>query len=128
MKLALLALAFLWQVSAPDGPATTPNAQYPLHVQILLTKANNSSRGANGFGRGNVLGVPGTAARGIDFTYDCGEPMLNSGEREFYQARWKKQDRELQILMQRIGSDHVDKCDLEVAMKDVPYAEPSHHH
>jgi len=122
MKSAILVLAFLWQVAAPDGPSMTPNPDYPVHVQILATKAQNGRRGAHGFGRANIVGPP---AKGIDFTYDCAEPILNNGEREFYQARWKKQDLKLEILMQRIGSDHIDKCDLEVAMKDVPYAPPS---
>jgi hypothetical protein len=122
MKFAVLALAFFWQVSMPDGPVTAPHPDYPVHVQVLLTKAQNGRRGATGFGRGNIVGPP---AKGIDFTYDCGQPFLNNGEQEFYQARWKKQDQKLEILMQRIGSDHIDKCDLEVAMKDVPYAVPS---
>jgi len=123
MKIAVLALAFLWQVAAPDGPSVAPNPEYPVHVQILSTKAQNGRRGAHGFGRANIVGPP---AKGIDFTYDCAQPILNNGEREFYQARWKKQDMKLEILAQRIGSDHVDKCDLEVAMKDVPYALPKH--
>jgi hypothetical protein len=124
MKSAIFILAFLWQVSAPDGPATAPNPEYPVHVQILSTKAENGRRGAKGFGRGNIVGPP---ARGIDFTYDCGSPILNNGEREFYQARWKKQDLKLEILAQRIGSNHVDKCELDVAMKAEPYAFPSKH-
>jgi hypothetical protein len=124
MKSAFLVLALVWQVAAPDGPAMAPNPDYPVHVQILATKAQNGKRGAHGFGRANIVGPP---AKGIDFTYDCAEPILNNGAREFYQARWKKQDLKLEILMQRIGSDHIDKCDLEVAMKDVPYALPSKH-
>jgi hypothetical protein len=47
--------------------------------------------------------------------------VLNTGKNEFYQARWKKQDRQLQLLMQRIGSDHLDKCDLDVSYKAQPY-------
>ena len=47
--------------------------------------------------------------------------MLDNSRNEFYQARWKKPNRKLEILMQRIGSDHVDKCELDVALKQVPY-------
>lgn len=114
----LLPLALALQIAAPDGPATTPDLQYPVHLQIMMTKANGSFRGFSGFGRGNILGPP---LQGVDFTYNCSTPMLDNGRNEFYQARWKKQDRKLEILMQRIGSDHVDKCDLEVALKNVPY-------
>jgi hypothetical protein len=88
----------------------------------LLTKANGGRSGFTGFGRGNIL-VPDL--KGIDFTYDCGTAFLNNGPTEFYQARWKKPDRKLEILMQRIGSDHLDKCELEVSYKAAPY-KPSH--
>jgi hypothetical protein len=123
MKLAVLLFAFLWQAS-PDGPANAPNPQYPLHLQVLVTKGASDRYGAHGNGRGNILGTP---AEGIDFSYDCSAPMLNNGPTEFYQARWKKQDRALEILMQRIGSDHIDKCDINVAVKAMPYTPPWHH-
>ena len=119
MKAALLLpLAFLLQVSTPDGPATAPNPQYPLHFEVLQTQATANRLGAHGFGRGNLLGPP---EKGIDFTYDCSEAILNTNKSEFYQARWKKQDRRLELLMQRIGSDHLDKCDIDIAYKAQPY-------
>jgi hypothetical protein len=118
MKVALLLpLAFLLQ-STPDGPATAPNPDFPVHVQVLQTQATAGRYGAHGFGRGNILGTPD---KGIDFTYQCSAAVLNNGKTEFYQARWKKQDAKLEILMQRIGSDHLDKCELEVALKAAPY-------
>jgi len=119
MKVAvLLPLALLLQIPTPDGPATATNLEYPVHLQILLTKANGNRYGFSGFGRGNILGPP---VQGVDFTYACSTPMLDNSHNEFYQARWKKQDRKLEILMQRVGSDHLDKCDLDIALKSVPY-------
>ena len=119
MKAALiLPLAFLFQISTPDGPATAPNPQFPLHVEVVQTQATAGRDGSRGFGRGNILGTP---EKGIDFTYQCSSAVLNTGKNEFYQARWKKQDRQLQLLMQRIGSDHLDKCDLDVSYKAQPY-------
>lgn len=119
MKAVLtLPLAFLLQISTPDGPATAPNLEFPLHVQVIQTQATSGRFGSRGFGRGNVLGAP---EKGIDFTYECSSAILNTGKNEFYQARWKKQDRKIELLMQRIGSDHLDKCDLEVALKAEPY-------
>ena len=69
-------------------------------------------------GAGNILGQP---EKGIDFTYQCSSAILNTGKDEFYQARWKKQDRRIELLMQRIGSDHLDKCDIDIAIKAQPY-------
>jgi hypothetical protein len=114
----MLPLAFLLQVSMPDGPATTPNLEYPMHVEVIQTQARAGFGGARGFGRGNILGQP---EKGIDFTYECSNAILNTNKNEFYQARWKKQDRRLEILMQRIGSDHLDKCDIDIAYKAQPY-------
>ena len=119
MKAALtLPLAFLLQISTPEGPATAPNPEFPLHVAVLQTQANAGRDGSRGFGRGNILGTPD---KGIDFTYQCSAAVLNTGKNEFYQARWKKQDRKIELLMQRIGSDHLDKCDLDVSYKAQPY-------
>jgi hypothetical protein len=119
MKVAvLLPLAFLLQINTPDGPAVAPNSQFPLHVEVLVTQASADRSGSRGFGRGNILGPP---EKGIDFTYECSEAILNTNKNEFYQARWKKQDRRLELLMQRIGSDHLDKCDIDIAYKAQPY-------
>ena len=119
MKVALLLpLAFLLQINTPDGPATAPNLQFPLHVEVLRTQATADRTGSRGFGRGNILGSPD---KGIDFTYECSAAILNTNKNEFYQARWKKQDRRLELLMQRIGSDHLDKCDIDISYKPQPY-------
>lgn len=119
MKVALLLpLAFLLQINTPDGPATNPNPQFPLHVEVIQTQATARRNGSTGFGRGNLLGSP---AKGIDFTYECSAAILNTNKNEFYQARWKKQDRRLELLMQRIGSDHLDKCDIDISYKAHPY-------
>ena len=105
----------------PDGPVLQPNPDYPVHVQVLRTSANATRMGAHGFGRGNILGPPD---RGIDFIYDCSQAILNNGPTEFYQARWKKPDQKLELLMQRTGSDHLDKCTIEITYKPVPYGLP----
>ncbi|HZL25465.1 MAG TPA: hypothetical protein VFC39_02925 [Acidobacteriaceae bacterium] len=121
MKTALLLFAFLFPhtVSPPSGPALTPNAQYPVHVHLFLAKASGSDGSYHGFGRGDILGA---SPQGFDYSFSCSEPFLANGvSREFYQGKWKKQDQKLEILMQRIGSDHLDRCDLQVALKPKPY-------
>jgi hypothetical protein len=122
MKLAVVCwMVMMGMGQTPDGPALQSNGKYPLKVEVIMTKANDSSRGARGFGRGNLVGEP---SRGIDFTYECGTAFLNTNPGEFYQARWKKDDRRLEILMQRIGSSKTDTCDIDIAYKAAPYAWP----
>lgn len=122
MKLAVIAaIAMMGFGQTPDGPATQPNAKYPLKVEIMTTKANDSRRGTHGIGRGNLMG---DNPRGIDFTYECGQAFLNNNPGEFYEARWKKEDAKLELLMQRIGSSKTDTCEIDIAYKAAPYAWP----
>jgi len=123
MKLpVLLLMAVLPQAAPPDGPALSPNPEYPVHVRILVSKGSTSRVATSGYGRANLLDESGNPVHGVDFTYSCGEPMLTNTGNEFYQARWKKQDLRLELLMQRIGSNHIDKCELQTAVKPQSYA------
>ena len=103
----------------PDVPASAPASDFPLHVRILNVHWNRVNGGYEGYGRADLLGPP---LQGIDYTFSCSEPFLHNAARgEFYQARWKKQDQKLEILMQKVGSDHLQKCELKTAVKSQPY-------
>ena len=105
--------------ASPDVPATAPNAGYPLHVRIMLTHWNHINGGYQGYGHGDVLG---DTVSGFDYTYSCSEPFLHNAQKgEFYQAKWKKENQKLELLMQEMGSDHEHKCELKVSMKPAPY-------
>jgi hypothetical protein len=129
MRAAILLMALMGSAGpAPDGPAMKPDPEYPIHVRVILTKANGGRRGYTGFGRGDILPSPSHEAppQGFDFTYDCAVPFLaNTGAGEFYQAQWKKPEKRLEILMQQIGSNHLDHCELQVALKAAPYGQYS---
>jgi len=121
----LLLLASAGQLRAqiftapPDVPATAPNPDFPLHVRILRVRWNHVRGVYEGFGRADLLGDKPT---GLDYTFSCSEPFLHNAQRtEFYQGRWKKQDQKLELLMQKVGSDHLQKCELKVAVKPMPY-------
>jgi hypothetical protein len=122
MRTVVLLVVLLGQIynpPQPSGPATTPNPAYPLHIRILVVNRNWNRFGSHGYGRADLLGPQ---PHGFDYTFDCDPPFLhNMHKDEFYQARWKKQDLELEILTQKIGSTQTNKCDLKVAMKDAPY-------
>lgn len=103
----------------PDVPATTPYADYPVHVHLVYGHWNHVNGGYEGYGRGDILGA---TPQGFDYTFSCSEPFLHNAQKaEFYQARWKKQDQKLEILMQKVGTDHLQKCELKTSLKPEPY-------
>jgi hypothetical protein len=121
MKSAILLFALLGQFYAqpPSVPATTPYSDFPLHVHLFGVHWNYVRGSYMGYGRGDLLGPP---LQGFDYTFECGEPFMHNAQREeFYQARWKKQGEKLEILMQKVGSDKLQKCELKVAFKERPY-------
>jgi hypothetical protein len=106
-------------VVPPDVAATAISPDFPLHVHIFGVHWNRVNGGYEGYGRADLLGPP---AQGIDYTFSCSEPFLhNMAKDEFYQARWKKQDMKLEILMQKVGSDKLHKCELKTSVRPLPY-------
>lgn len=123
MKLSLLLLAMFapFYPTPPADPATTPNPDYPVHVHIIIAKATGGQGDYHGFGRGDILGP---TLQGFDYTFSCGQPFNNNRQPgEFYQARWKKANEKLEILLQPIGSSHINHCDLNIALKARPYGQ-----
>lgn len=103
--------------------ATTPNPNYPLHLHILGSHRSYDSFGTKSYGRGNLIGSP---TLGFDYVSGCPGGFLHNAEKdEFYQGRWKKPNQKIEILTQKIGSDHVDRCEISVTLKSTPYGRPS---
>lgn len=103
-------------------------ADYPLRVHVLWRNgtrhyyhlggaATSGLDQVDGLGQGNLFenGQP----RGFDFNYTCGQPITPQTGYETFLARWKKQDRELEILMPVMGGKpgEMNYCDLKVSMK-----------
>jgi len=104
---------------SPDTPVPDPDPGFPLHVHIGAARWGGPSPSYHGYGTGNLLGDP---MQGFDFVYGCDVPFVENRQFDaFYQARWKKQGESLEILMQRIGTDHEDLCELKIAYKAVPF-------
>lgn len=103
----------------PDVATTVASPEFPLRVHIFGDHWNYVRGSYSGWGRGDLVGDKPV---GFDYTYSCGQPFLHNAQHdEVYQARWKKQDQKLEILTQKVGSDHVHRCELKVALKPVPY-------
>lgn len=101
----------------PSGPAMEPNAEYPLKVHVINSSRHQDKYGARTEGSGNLLGEPEV---GFDYHADCAL-LHNDHHDEFFQGRWKKQDKKIEVLTQQPGETNVEKCTLEVTLKAQPY-------
>jgi hypothetical protein len=103
---------------------STPNPDYPLKVRVLSSDRHENRHGGltftNSYGSANILGSPNV---GLDYTSNCSGGFLRNAEAgEYYQGRWKKQDRKIEILMVETGQNRPQKCDIEVTLKPAPYS------
>jgi len=113
----------LW--TEPEISFTDAASDYPLHLHVLTGFRSLSTGGVQGYGTANLVS-DGGLYQGVDFNYDCSRGLIpNAQPEEFFQGRWVKKDQRMEILLQRIGSDHVDRCQLNVSVKGSPYPNPS---
>ena len=118
-----------WQ--DPDFAYEEPQMDYPLRFHVVDGDRTEDSYQDHGWGTANLTDPAtraGAAVQGAEFKYDCSYGFLtNSQLTSFYQARWTKQGSELEVLLQRPGSDKVDRCkESQVKLKPQPY--PQSHH
>ena len=100
------------------GPTQVQDPAYPLRVRILT---RNTSRGPNGmrmWGRADLFGQQET---GIDYESTCSEVLMVTHGDERYSARWKKQDKELEMLISRVGTGKSEKCTVRVDLQQFVY-------
>jgi hypothetical protein len=131
MRSAVLVLSLLTASSLgaqafhemPRVTWATPNPDYPLKVHVLTSDRHNERRSGmiytNSYGSANLLGTPNI---GLDYTSTCAGGFLHNQEgAEFYQGKWKKQDREIEILVVETGQNRPEKCKIDVTLKPAPY-------
>ncbi|MGC1830647.1 MAG: hypothetical protein WA663_09600 [Candidatus Acidiferrales bacterium] len=103
----------------PNAPTGVQDPKFPLRVKILGTNWTHGPLGTHGWGRGDLV-VP--QRQGFDYTYDCSQPFMVTTGDEIYSARWKKQDKQLELLVGKIGSDNkAEKCELNVNLQPFVY-------
>lgn len=128
----LATLSAALPVAAAHAGTANP-ADYPLRVHIFQFNAHShyyrvggvisSLDSVDGEGRANLY--EDSQPRGFDFSYSCNRRLMVSEGYETYLARWKKPNRELEILLPVLGGKpgQMDSCDLRVTMKqDLAYA------
>jgi hypothetical protein len=129
LAVALFAQPFFggFHPHTPEQPRVawaTPNAEYPLKVRVLSSDRHQSvSHGivlTQSYGSGNLLSGPNV---GFDYSSYCeGGFMHNAAAGEYYQGKWKTQDRKIEILVMQPGTTFSEKCTIDVSLKPAPYS------
>jgi hypothetical protein len=116
-----------WQ--DPDFAYEPKQPEYPVHFHVLNGQRREDSYGDYGWGTANLTDpLAANGVEGADYSFDCSYGFLtNSQSTGFYQGRWVQQNSELEVLLQRPGSDKVDKCVVKVQIKPQPYEERRPH-
>src|SRR5262249_36638257 len=108
---ALAVVSVAWSQVRVGGPSETQDPAYPLRVRIIT---RNTSRGGYGGmrmrGRGDLFGQQ---EQGFDYASTCDELLMVTHGDDRYSAKWKKQDKELEMLVSKIGSGKADKCSVK---------------
>jgi hypothetical protein len=114
-----------WQ--DPDFAYEEPQLDYPLHFHVVDGQRTEDDSADHGSGTANLSDPAVQTQQGAEFSYTCSYGFLtNSQITGFYQGRWVKPGSELEVLLQRPGSDKVDHCTVEVNLR--PQAYPESHH
>jgi hypothetical protein len=101
------------------GPSSVQDPAYPLRVRILT---RNGSRGPNGirmWGRADLF--LDQQEQGFDYESTCDELLMVTHGDERYSARWKKQDKELEMLVSRVGTGKANKCVMKADLQQFVY-------
>ena len=102
------------------GPADLQDPAYPLRVRILTRNTSRGPYGIRMWGRADLFGGA-QPEQGFDFESTCDEVLMVTHGDERYSARWKKQDRELEMLVSRVGSGKANKCSVKADLQQFVY-------
>jgi hypothetical protein len=114
----------------PDFAYEEPAPDYAVRFHVVDGLRDEDGSGDHGWGTANIS-EPGAGGKveGAQYRYDCWYGFLtNSQLNGFYQGHWVTPGRKLQVLLQRPGSDKVDKCTVVVNVQAQPYPESRHIH
>jgi hypothetical protein len=107
------------------GPTQVQDPAYPLRVRVLGRNSSRSGYGAmRVWGRADLV-VP--QEQGFDYESDCNVLFMVSYGDELYSARWKKQDKELEMLVSKMGTGKSEKCTVKADLKPYVYFWDSNH-
>jgi len=122
--LHVLSACLLFSSVALNAESRNPG-DYPLRIRILGQRQTvfyqrRELDEAKGEGRANLF--ENSEAHAVDFIFDCSEKLKASFGYETYPAKWKKQNRELTVLLPVFGkSNSYWTCNLKTDVKDYVY-------
>jgi hypothetical protein len=122
------AFAFLFLISvgvalaqvSVGGPTPGQDPNYPLRVRIVTRNTSRGQYGMRMWGRADLFGGA-QAEQGFDYESTCDEVVMVTHGDERYSARWKKQDRELEMLLSKVGSGKANKCSVKTDLQQFVY-------
>ena|ERR1700722_4758348 len=116
---ALLLLLILTMPQLPvGGPTEVQDPAYPLKVRILERNTSRTAFDLRMWGRGDLTAPQ---EQGFDYQADCSMLFMVSHGDELYSARWKKQDKELEMLVSKMSTGKSEKCTVKVDLKQYVY-------
>ncbi len=102
------------------GPTDVQDPAYPLRVRILTRNASRTSYGAmRMWGRADLF--LDQQEQGFDYESTCDELLMVTHGDERYSARWKKQDKELEMLVSKVGTGKANKCVVKADLQRFVY-------
>jgi hypothetical protein len=109
----------------PDFAYELPDPDYPIHFHVVDGLRTEDDFADHGWGAANLSDpLEQTGVLGADFTYSCSYGFITNAQLSgFYQARWVTMGSEIEVLLQRPGSDKVDKCKVQVNIRPQAYPE-----
>ena len=117
MRILMLLLLALPQLPV-GGPTQVEDPAYPLRIRILERNGTRSGYNLRMWGRADIT-VP--REQGFDYESDCSMVFMVSHGDEVYSARWKKQDKELEMLVSKMGTGKSEKCTVKADLKPFVY-------
>jgi len=117
MRIFLPVLFLLAQIPV-GGPTQVQDPNYPIRVRILEGYAHRQNGSMRMWGRGDLITQ---TEQGFDYESTCTDLFMVSYGDERYSARWKKQDRELEMLVSKMGTGKSNKCILKADLKPFVY-------
>jgi len=113
----VLASGALAQVEV-GGPTPVQDPAYPLRVRILTRNGTRGQSGIRMWGRADLFSPK---EQGIDYETTCSEVLMVTDGDERYSARWKKPDKELEMLLSKVGTGKANKCVVKVDLQQFVY-------
>jgi len=93
--------------TSPLRPAATPNPAFPLRVQLKLNEHHFNYFWSDFRGQGELVANNTT----YSFHYECPDTFRTRHE---FQARWSKDGKKLDVLLQKSRSNHTETCTLNI--------------